>query len=51
MQQKQAAEIYRQNFKPSEHCAKPYMVLCLNVNVAETDAEAHYTNSTLKQLF
>lgn len=51
MQQKQAAEIYRQNFKPSEHCAKPYMVLCLNVNVAETDAEAHYTNSTLRQLF
>ena len=51
MEQKQAIAIYRQNFRPSEHCQTPYVILCLNIAVADTDEEAHYNNSTLIQLF
>lgn len=51
MQQKEAVEIYRKNFKPSEYCQQPYMIFCWNIAIAETDEEAHYNNSTLIQLF
>lgn len=51
LEQKQAIAIYRQNFRPSEHCQTPYVILCLNIAVADTDEEAHYNNSTLIQLF
>jgi len=51
MEQQQAIAIYRQNFKPSKHCSKPYVIICWNIAVAETDEEAHYNNSTLIQLF
>lgn len=51
MQQKEAVEIYRKNFKPSEYCQQPYVIFCWNIAIAETDEEAHYNNSTLIQLF
>src|SRR6202000_2869131 len=34
-----ALAIYRDRFRPSEHLAKPYAMLGLNVIAAETDAE------------
>lgn len=51
MQQKEAVDIYRKNFKPSEYCQQPYVIFCWNIAIAETDEEAHYNNSTLVQLF
>lgn len=51
MQQKEAVEIYRKNFKPSAYCSQPYVIFCWNIAIAETDEEAHYNNSTLIQLF
>ncbi|MFA9500196.1 LLM class flavin-dependent oxidoreductase [Mannheimia sp. E30BD] len=51
MQQKEAMTIYRQNFKPSQYCSKPYVIFCWNLAIADTDEEAHYNNSTLIQLF
>lgn len=51
MQQKEALEIYRKNFKPSVYCQQPYVIFCWNIAIAETDEEAHYNNSTLIQLF
>lgn len=51
MQQKEAVEIYRKNFKPSAYCQQPYVIFCWNIAIAETDEEAHYNNSTLIQLF
>ncbi len=35
-----AISIYRRTFRPSEHLARPYVMLGLNVVAAETDAEA-----------
>lgn len=51
MEQKQAIAIYREHFQPSAHCPKPYVIICWNIAVADTDEEAHYNNSTLIQLF
>lgn len=51
MEQKQAIAIYRERFQPSAHCPKPYVIICWNIAVADTDEEAHYNNSTLIQLF
>lgn len=46
-----AIEIYRRNFKPSPYLAEPYMIVCLNVIVAESDEEAKREYSTLQQMF
>jgi luciferase family oxidoreductase group 1 len=35
-----AINIYRNNFKPSDKLAKPYVMACVNVLAADTDAEA-----------
>jgi luciferase family oxidoreductase group 1 len=35
-----ASNIYRNNFKPSDKLAKPYVMACVNVLAADTDAEA-----------
>lgn len=47
----QAAEIYRQTFKPSAHLEQPYFMMACNVFAAETQGEADYHFSTLKQAF
>ncbi|PJJ84659.1 LLM class flavin-dependent oxidoreductase [Mucilaginibacter auburnensis] len=47
----QAIELYRKNFKPSRHLAEPYVIACVNVVAADTDAEAEYLATSLKQLF
>lgn len=46
-----AIQIYRQNFKPSEHLKEPYVLACVNVVAAETDAEANKIATSLYQLF
>lgn len=47
----QAIEIYRRNFKPSEHLAEPFVMACVNVIAADTDAEAFRLSTSFKKLF
>jgi luciferase family oxidoreductase group 1 len=44
-----ALEIYRQNFRPSKALASPYVVTCVNVIAADTDAHAAYLSTSLQQ--
>lgn len=46
-----AINLYRQNFKPSEHLKEPYVISCINVIAADTDAEADRLSSSLKRFF
>jgi luciferase family oxidoreductase group 1 len=45
----QALEVYRRQFKPSEHLAKPYAMVGVSVVAAETDAEAARLATSLQQ--
>jgi luciferase family oxidoreductase group 1 len=47
----EAISIYRSRFQPSEYLDKPYMMVCLNVIAAETDAEAEFLSTTMQQFF
>ncbi|ALW85245.1 hypothetical protein AUC43_09140 [Hymenobacter sedentarius] len=44
-----ALEIYRQNFRPSAQLAAPYVIACVNVVAADTDAEAQWLSTSLQQ--
>jgi luciferase family oxidoreductase group 1 len=44
-----ALEIYRQHFRPSSALAAPYVIACVNVVAADTDAEAQWLATSLKQ--
>jgi len=44
-----ALDIYRQNFRPSATLAEPYVMACVNVVAADTDAEAQWLSTSLKQ--
>lgn len=46
-----AIKIYRQNFKPSKHLQKPYVMACVNMIAADTDAEAKKLATSLYQMF
>lgn len=46
-----AINLYRENFKPSENLATPYVLACVNVVAADTDAEAQKTATSLYRLF
>src|SRR5690606_516194 len=46
-----AAETYRARFQPSQYLDKPHFMAALNVIAADTDAEAVYLSSSLKQTF
>lgn len=48
---KEAIKLYRDNFKPSEQLQKPYVMACINVVAADTDAEAEYLSTSVKQFF
>jgi len=50
-QMMQAIELYRENFKPSEHLAKPYVMLGFNVFAADTDEEAQVLATSWQQAF
>ncbi|MBD1364415.1 LLM class flavin-dependent oxidoreductase [Mucilaginibacter sp. ZT4R22] len=45
----EAIELYRQNFKPSEFLNKPYVLSCINVVAADTDAEANRLATSVQQ--
>jgi luciferase family oxidoreductase group 1 len=47
----EAIKIYRDNFKPSEFLKEPYVMACVNVVVADTDAEAERLATSVKQFF
>jgi luciferase family oxidoreductase group 1 len=47
----QAITLYRQNFKPSVHLKKPYVMACVNVVAADTDAHASLLATSVQQLF
>lgn len=46
-----AIKIYRDNFKPSVQLQQPYVMACVNAVVADSDSEAEYLSTSLKQLF
>ncbi|WP_116127040.1 LLM class flavin-dependent oxidoreductase [Lewinella sp. IMCC34183] len=46
-----ALERYRENFRPSDFLSEPYVIACVNVITADTDAEAQRLGTTLKQMF
>src|SRR3984957_20356424 len=46
-----ALELYRENFKPSDRLAKPYVMIGVNVIAADTDAEAQRQFTSLQQAF
>ncbi len=48
---KEAIAIYRDNFKPSEQLAAPYVMACVNVVAADTDEQAEYLATSVKQMF
>ena len=50
-QMQDAVAIYRERFRPSEHLAKPHVMLGINVFAADTDAEAKRLFSSLQQAF
>jgi luciferase family oxidoreductase group 1 len=47
----EAIWIYRKQFQPSEYLEKPYMMVCLNLIAAETDEEAQWLSTSMKQFF
>lgn len=46
---KQAIQLYRENFEPSEYLPKPYVSMGVPTVVAETDAEAEYLATSAYQ--
>jgi len=48
---RQAVDLYRRTFRPSEQLDRPHVMLGLNVFAAETDAEARRLFSSLQQQF
>jgi len=46
-----AIDLYRQNFRPSTYLKKPYVMACVNVVAASTDAQASKLATSLQQLF
>ena len=47
----EAIELYRKNFRPSRHLSKPYVMACINVVAADSDAEADKLATSVKQMF
>ncbi|MCR4269015.1 LLM class flavin-dependent oxidoreductase [Nitratireductor sp. ZSWI3] len=47
----QAAEIYRETFRPSAHLDKPRFMMALNVFAADTDEEGLFLKSSMQQAF
>ena len=47
----EAISLYRKNFKPSVYLDKPYVMACVNVVAAETDAAAERLSTSVLQFF
>ncbi len=50
-QMMEAIEVYRRKFRPSPQLDKPYVMLGFNIFAADTDREAHFLASSVKQAF
>lgn len=50
-QMQEAIAIYKDLFEPSEYLQAPYIIVCLNVIMADTDEEAQYLATTQSQIF
>jgi luciferase family oxidoreductase group 1 len=50
-QMRQALDIYRDRFKPSEQLERPYVMLGFNICAADTNEEANYLRSSSLQSF
>jgi luciferase family oxidoreductase group 1 len=48
---REAITLYRENFVPSAQLQEPYVVACVNVVAADTDEEADYLATSVKQFF
>ncbi|MDB4923525.1 LLM class flavin-dependent oxidoreductase [Mucilaginibacter sp.] len=48
---REAIELYRKDFKSSAQLQKPYVMACVNVVAADTDEEAEYLATSVKQFF
>lgn len=49
-QMKEAIQIYKELFEPSDVLSEPYVIVCMNVIVSDTDEHAKYLASTLAQV-
>ncbi|WP_145519523.1 LLM class flavin-dependent oxidoreductase [Staphylococcus warneri] len=49
-QMKEAIQIYKELFEPSEVLSEPYVIIGLNIIVADTDEEAEYLASSMAQV-
>lgn len=49
-QMKEAIQIYKELFEPSDVLSGPYVIVCLNVIVSDTDTHAEYLASTMAQV-
>ncbi len=45
-----AIRIYREHFKPSDQLDKPFLMPCVNVILADTDEQAEYLSTSMKQM-
>jgi len=45
-----AINLYRKNFRPSEHLREPYVMACVNVIAADSNDEANYLSTSFLQL-
>ena len=45
-----ALQIYRDQFKPSKQLDEPFVMPCVNIIVAESDEQAEYLSSSMKQM-
>lgn len=50
-QLKQAIQIYKNNFKPSQTNRQPYLIVCVNIIGAETNEEADLLKTSLLNMF
>ncbi|WP_232796314.1 LLM class flavin-dependent oxidoreductase [Staphylococcus canis] len=50
-QMKEALSIYRELFEPSEYLDEPYIIVCLNTIVADTNEIAQHLSTTQIQVF
>lgn len=46
-----ALRMYRENFEPSQQLSEPYVIAAANVVAADTDGEAKWFSTSMKQMF
>ena len=46
-----ALQVYREKFEPSEQLDEPYVMPCVNIVIADTDEQAKFLSTSLKQMF